>query len=170
MCTQHNNIRWLGNILAEGCPVNLIDFAYVYEGRTAKATVSTTGSRARPAWSEPDAKLERDFLDHPAKCRQPFVFNHQAKAEIGWRHAGGAAARAGIPDEVGHVGPVRALHDANAAIGVGDLRGPVRSQRHAEEAGIGPFPDVTTDVVEAVLVTPERAGRLGLNAHYIEVE
>ena len=31
----------------KGCPVNPVDFAYVYEGRTAKATVSTTGRIGR---------------------------------------------------------------------------------------------------------------------------
>jgi len=112
-----------------------------------------------PVDSEFRAKLERDLLDNPIERRQLRVHD-QPKAEIGRRHAGGAAARARVSDEIGHIGPVRALHDADAAIGIGDLRRPCLLQHHAKEAGVGPFPDIAADVVEAVLVATERADRL----------
>ena len=46
------------------------------------------------------------------------VLPHQPEAEIVGRHAGRAAAGAGIADEVGHVGAMLAFDDADAAIGV----------------------------------------------------
>ena len=55
--------------------------------------------------------------DHSSQKRPALIFHHEPKAEVGRRHARGAATCAGIPDEIGHVGSVRALHDANAAIG-----------------------------------------------------
>ena len=48
-----------------------------------------------PVDSELRAKLERDLLDNPIERRQLRVLDDQPKAEIGRRHAGGAAARAG---------------------------------------------------------------------------
>ena len=43
--------------------------------------------------------------------RLTLIFHHEPKDEVGRRYARGAATRAGIPDEIGHVGPMRAPHD-----------------------------------------------------------
>jgi hypothetical protein len=110
--------------------------------------------------SEADGEFGEATLDDPVGCRELFVVVDETKTKIGGRHAGCTSAGAGITDEVGHIGPVRALHDANAAIGVGDTRGARRLQRDAEEAGVGPFPDIAAEILKPVLVAAEAADRL----------
>jgi hypothetical protein len=103
-------------------------------------------------------------MQHPGQAADPRPrLAHQAEAEIVRRHAGRTAAGAGIADEVGDIGAVLTLDDANAAIrcaryGLSGIVKPV-----AREAGRGPFPDVTGDVDEALLVDAEAAvsARLG---------
>src|SRR5215207_2563592 len=56
--------------------------------------------------SEVDTELERHLFDHPVECGQLLVLDNQTEAEIGGWHAGGAATGAGVPDEIGHIGPV----------------------------------------------------------------
>ena len=73
------------------------------------------------------------------------------------RHAGRAAAGAGIADEIRDIGPVPAFGDTDAAIRAvrNDLAGIVLNTAHKARAG--PFPDVAADVEQAVLVGAEAA-------------
>src|SRR5690242_5754624 len=68
-------------------------------------------------------------------------FDDQAEAEIRRRYPGRTAALAGIADEIRHVSTVCTLDDANAAIGIGDLRR-IAVESSADKAGFGPFPDI----------------------------
>jgi hypothetical protein len=89
-----------------------------------------------------------------------FIFDHQTKTKISGRHACGAASGAGIANKVGHIGPVGALHDTNAAIGVGDACSPRRLKLHAKKAAVGPFPDIAAEILQAVVVAAKCADRL----------
>jgi hypothetical protein len=82
---------------------------------------------------------------------------HQPEAQMARRHAGRAAAGAGIADEIRDIGPVPAFGDADAAIRAvrNDLAGIVLHAAHKARAG--PFPDVAADVEQAVLVGTEAA-------------
>src|ERR1051325_5370241 len=92
-------------------------------------------------------------------CAAASGFNDEAKAQMRRRPAGGAAAGARIADEVGHVGAMRALDHANAAIGVGHAHR-FAVERYANETTRGPFPDVAADVEQSVGVAAEGADRL----------
>jgi hypothetical protein len=64
---------------------------------------------------------------------------------------------AGIADEVRDIGAVRALGDADPAIGALLDHATGLVQHNAFEAGRGPFPDIAGEIGEAVLVDAERA-------------
>jgi hypothetical protein len=86
-------------------------------------------------------------------------FDYEPEAKIGRRHARCATDRLRVPYEVGHVGAMRALHDANSAVRVGDL--PASAvERRPDEAGVGPFPDVPGEVVQSLAVGAECAAWL----------
>src|SRR5215471_18915976 len=80
------------------------------------------------------------------------LFAHQPEAETGGRRAGCAAAGTRIANEVGDIGAMGALGDANAAIGM-PLHGAALLVEGATlEAGRSPFPDIAREVQKSVLV------------------
>src|SRR5688500_17385266 len=100
--------------------------------------------------------VQEAFNDQPSGM---MPLDHEAEAKIRRWHACGTASGPGVPDEIRHVGTMRALDDANTALGIRDLDA-VPVQRRPHEAGVGPLPHVAGQIGQSVAVDAECAGRL----------
>src|SRR5262249_55171239 len=98
-----------------------------------------------------EASLGPDEFTPPSAGR---VVTHETETQIGWGRADGAAAGTGVADEVGHVGAVAALDDADTA--VDDGRGAVGIKFHVAIAGVGPFGDRAGEAEKPVLIGAAR--------------